>query len=707
MSDADARVELVLLWHHHQPDYRRPRDGEALLPWVRLHATKDYLDMALRLERHPGVRATFNFVPTLLDQLDAVAAGAPEALIGLLRRPVESLSAPERAEVVRRCRVAPRHALERWPAYRALVRTLDPDADPAHHDDRDLLALGTWFLLAWLDPMFHDEPAARAAVMAPRIETSHRDALLALSDRLTREVVPAYRRLADAGRIELSQSAYCHPILPLLCDVRTARRAQPEAALPVEPFHAPEDAERQVRRALDRHAEAFGARPAGMWPPEGSVSPEVAEIAARAGLRWLASDEEVLWRSLAGQVPPRAALYQPRRDATPAGDVTLLFRDHELSDRIGFVDAHWDPREAVADFMARLRRIGRDHAARSPAVVTVILDGENCWEHYAEDGGPFLDGLYAALAAADDVVTRTPSDLIGTGREAPLLPELHSGSWIGADFHIWIGHPEKNAAWDRIARARRALVESSATPDSHPEAWRSLDAAEGSDWMWWFGEDHFTVDKALFDRIFREHLHAVYERAGLEPPGTLRVPVAAGPSAAGALEHPIGFVRPVIDGRSSHFYEWYAAGIHVPGSGGSMHRERGRVRRLLHGFDEHTLYLRLDFEAGGPGDGVELVVEQVGPQSRRFATRGLAGGAPAVERIVDGAARPVAGAACRVDSLLELGLPFEALGLGAGDSAELLLHLARNGTPIETLPAGTPLRVTAPDAGYAESMWSA
>ena len=332
MSGEKASVDLVVLWHHHQPDYRSPSENRALLPWVRLHATKDYLDMALRLGRHPAVHSTFNFVPSLLDQLEEAAGGGGDALFDLLRRPVASLSAEERRQVASRASSAPRHAFERWPAYQRLCETVArprrTNGEPVAPGDPELLALEVWFLLAWLDPLFHAEPEA---------------------------AIPAYRALAEAGQVELSESPYYHPILPLLVNVQSARRARPDLALPSELFAAPEDAVRQVERALERHQRAFGQRPSGMWPPEGSVSPEAAEIAARASIRWLGTDEGVLWASLPPEERRREALYRPWRFATPGGEVALFFRDRELSDRIGFVYHHWDTRQAVADFLDRLR----------------------------------------------------------------------------------------------------------------------------------------------------------------------------------------------------------------------------------------------------------------------------------------------------------------------------------------------------------------
>lgn len=708
MSAARPPVELVFLWHHHQPDYRSAAEGRSLLPWVRLHATKDYLDMALRLERHPRLKATFNFVPSLLDQIADAEAGRPDWLFERLARPAADLAAADRAEVMRRCGLVPSWARERWPQLAALLarnaaalRAADP---AARFPDRELAALEAWFLLAWVDPMFHGEPAAAAALEARTLGESHRDALLELHRRLTARVVPAYRALADAGQVELTASPYYHPIVPLLADPEAVRRARPDLKAPPGAAAVPGDAERQIRSGLERHAQAFGRRPGGLWPPEGSVSPEAAELFARAGVTWIASDEAVLWHSLPAGPRSRDLLFQPWRCETPAGPVALFFRDHDLSDRIGFVYHHWNPEEAAADFVGRVRTIGDRHGREAPAVVSVILDGENCWENYAEDGGPFLEALYRRLSEADDIVTRTPSEILA-GREPGRLAHLHSGSWIDADFHIWMGHPEKNRAWEVLHRTRRTL-EGKGGPEQHPTAWRHLDAASGSDWFWWFGEDHYTVDKPLFDRLFREHLQAVHEAVGEPVPAWLQKPVSRSRALRDPATRPIGILRPVLDGEPTQFYEWHAAGRFRCGTGGgSMHRGPSRIRTLYFGFDLQTLYLRLDFaEPARERSALGLRLELTAGRPFTWNVKSLAGGRHEVTNGHAGAAIP--GAECAAGSVIELGVPFAAGPLAAGEEVELTVHLLEAGEPIEQLPDGEVIRFTVPDRRWESSMWS-
>jgi len=708
LSAERSRVELLFLWHHHQPDYRSPRTGSALLPWVRLHAVKDYLDMALHLERHPRVRATFNFVPALVDQLEDAAAGKSDALFDLLRLPVPELGVEDRAQLAFRCTQCPPRVREKWPEYASLMRR----AERARHggaalDDRALEALEVWFLLAWLDPMHWKEPEAERA-FARRREPGgrERDGLLALHARLLAEVLPAYRRLAGRGQIELSTSPYAHPILPLLVDTRVAHRARPDLRLPSPGFAAPEDAARQIERAIARHAEVFGVAPHGLWPSEGSVSPEVAEIVAASGLRWMATDEGNLWRSLPAEARKRGVLHRPWFVETARGPVSVFFRDHELSDRIGFVYHHWEAADAASDFIARLERIAdaSEHAESEPPLVTVALDGENCWEHYADDGGPFLEALYTALEASERIRTVTPSEVLARGGPGARLESLHSGSWIDSDFHIWIGHPEKNRAWERIAEARADLVASGATESGAPRAWESLHAAEGSDWFWWLGVDHHTLDKDVFDRILREHLAATYDRRGADAPAWVHEPIA-GVVRLEDETAPLGYIHPILDGRETSYFEWRWAGRLNAGAGGSMHRDAGVLREVFYGFDERSMFLRVDLDSAVATDAqasIELEVSQSG--IRRELVWAAARGNPRVAR-PDGTAPD--GVRVVIDEIVEAAIPLASLGLRSGDEIQLIVRV-RSGdrrTGEIASSAGQPIRISGPEDEAAQ--WSA
>jgi alpha-amylase/alpha-mannosidase (GH57 family) len=576
-------VKVVFLWHMHQPSYRDPLDGSVVLPWARLHGLKDYLGMVRILEATPGVAVTFNLVPSLIDQLERGARGeADDPLEALLGKPAADLTEADRVLALKGFFMAHRRNLiGRLPRLAELLDKRGPASDEASlraaarrfsaQDFIDLALLGTlaWFDLDWQA----EDPVVRGLVHKGRDFEERDKARLRERERaLLAEIVPAYRRAADRGQVELSTSPYYHPILPLLCDSEAHHEAHPGAPLPRRYRH-PEDAADQIRRALERHEAAFGLRPAGLWPSEGSVSEQAVLEMARAGIRWSASDEGVLARSVGhplrrdsrGTLHPAELLYVPWVRRSAAGDVALLFRDRALSDLIGFSYSDLDPEHAAGDLLERLRRIGEQwEQAELPGdpVVPVILDGENCWEHYADGGRVFLRTLYRGLAETPGLQAVTVSQALAeaTPRE---LPRVFAGSWINADFAVWIGHAEDRRAWDLLGETREALSQAGegVSAEARERAWEAFRAACGSDWCWWYGGDHHTENLEEFDRLYRRHLEAVYAFLGLPVPAALREALIA-PRLEARASRPSGSVVPVLDGRITTPEEWVAAGVY-------------------------------------------------------------------------------------------------------------------------------------------------
>src|SRR6266850_3219217 len=395
----------------HQPSYRDAETGTFVLPWARLHATKDYRDMAAVLRSYPRVHATFNLTPVLLDQLEAIRGGEPDRYLVLARRPAQELSEDDRRFLrVRFFDVNHERMLEPHEAYRELYRRA---SEP--WEAQDFLDLQVWFHLAWVDPSYREEEPIRSLLRKGRGFTeTEKNALLDWGIACAGEVAGEYRRLAASGQIELSTSAYHHPILPLLIDSDSPREAEPSIQLPSPPFRAPEDAAEQVRRARASHEQRFGSLPRGTWPPEGAVSDAALTLLARAGFEWAASDEAVLSAALAkrdGEVRGwPEALHRPYRVETGAGPIAMVFRDRALSDLIGFTYARWDPTNAADDFLRRVLEAGRSAPPRPSPLVTVILDGENCWETYPDDGRAFLSALYERLQRERDIEPVTVSE---------------------------------------------------------------------------------------------------------------------------------------------------------------------------------------------------------------------------------------------------------------------------------------------------------
>jgi alpha-amylase/alpha-mannosidase (GH57 family) len=722
-------VRLALLWHMHQPPYREAETGEYLLPWVRLHATRAYHDMAWVLERHPGVRCTVNFTPVLLEQLEEYVAGAAhDRFEHLTERPPADLAAEERQAILRsffmvdwerHVRPVPRYADLLQKRGRDL-RHSDVARLAASFTDAELTDLQALFNLAWMGfGALADDEGLRALAAKGR-DYAREDVayLLAAQRRILAGIVPRWRALAERGQVELCTSPYYHPILPLLCDTDVARRALPTVTLPPR-FSRPEDARWHVREAIASHALRFGAPPAGMWPAEGSVSPEALEVLAAEGVRWAASDEGVLLHSLPAHAPRLDSLYRPWRvQAGVAGEVAMLFRDRSLSDAIGFTYAQVPAAQGVKDFLARVAAVGEAWSAAhhaGPATLGVFLDGENAWEHYPNSGAEFLDALYAALEARTGGIETVTMSEATRAPPGPVIPRIHSGSWIEASYRIWIGHAEDRQAWAVLGSARDAVAaaERSGTVDAGrlAQAKRHLYAAQASDWYWWYGEDFTTELAAEFDGLFRGHVIRAALLAGAHPPAEALEPIKrAGDAAATGVEakplrEPTFLFTPTLDGRETTYFEWQGSGLYRPGQHrGSMYGGAQAFNVLHYGFDLEALHLRLDpaesparsadvathVRVGVLADGRQIAVDF--PLTPGGAPRpGLRGGAELGR--------------AAFAQIVELALPFSALGLSPGTRVALYVHALRDGVEVERLPRYGFLTFEVPDADFEQVNW--
>ncbi len=710
-------ARAVFLWHLHQPEYRDPQSGQPLLPWVRLHATRAYTDMAAALERHPGVRAVVNWAPSLLLQLEAYVAGAAVDLDEqLARKPVAELNAQERAHLLRQSFSVD---WDLWvkpvPRYFELLQKRGPELkrvdlaeQQAQFSEQELRDLEVHFLLGWMGFAARREEPLVAELLARERGYSESDKheLFAAQKRIAARILPRWRALSDRGQVEFTCSPLFHPILPLLVDSDCARRAMPEASLPPR-FAFPDDAREQVRRGLDVAERSFGQRPVGMWPSEGSVSPEVLEVLAAEGLRWFATDEGILARSEGDRgdhSKEGAAHHRPWR-AGPEGKLLALFRDRDLSDAIGFRYARADARTAAQDLVTRL-------AASGPLCV-VALDGENPWEHYPRSGEDFLEALYTLLEAREAKVQCVlPRDELLASPPPARVSRIHSGSWIDANYRIWIGHPEDNAAWTLLGEARRALAEhgAAAGPEAAARARDALFAAEGSDWFWWYGDDFTTENAPEFDALFRRWVGAAYRHLKLPQPERLSRPIIAPHKdvahLAAVTSQPRRLIEPHIDGYHVGYYEWAGAGLYRPPQQGvSMYRGDAPFQQLLWGFSLSKLFVRLD-----PSPGAELLgalelylsAQHRGGPWEGKATMALQPGGAESEVRTDAGIRCGSG---RTGAIVELALELAALGLLPGDEVRLWVRVLRDEVEVDRLPRYGELPAKVPGSEFEGQNW--
>jgi len=725
-------VSLALFWHQHQPYYPDDVTGETLMPWVRLHATKDYVGMALHIQEVPEFRCSINLVPSLLSQIQRYVQGGSDRHLDVSRIPADSLSTEDAYYLLDHFFMANEWTMIRpFPRYHELLQKRGQGRDSAEKalirfNQQDLRDLQVWNNLTWIHELVFERDAELRALREKGRHYTEKEKIWLLKKQLelVAEVVPLHKKLSDGGQVELTTTPFYHPILPLLWDKKCAREAMPGCPLPKYTQSYKEDAIRHIQKAVSYHAELFGSKPRGMWPSEGSVSQDIIAAIADAGIEWIATDEQILTHSTEGFVHRDSnglvnrpeMLYRPWRLEQEGRALSVIFRDHGLSDLIGFHYQRNDPRWAAGDMLGKIKDIGRSIAGHSeqPALVPVILDGENCWEYYPDGGVAFLRHLYRNAVQDKEIQPVRVSEHLAKCPPVHKIGRLFAGSWINHDFYIWIGHQDDRDAWDLVHITREFLLKAEknkhVSPDVVAEAWDELMIAQGSDWFWWYGDDHNSAQDALFDELFRRHLRNVYHLLNEAPPSALLKPVARA-ERRHIHTNPRSFLQVKIDGRHSYF-EWLNAGRYVSGS------ERGTmtmvsdsvIREIYFGFDTQNLLLRVDTAAHANLDLQEFdeirfkFVEPYGTQIHARCN-GEKIAQPDI-RIDD---KPVKGTtgSYALDRVFELSVPWRDLGVAVGQRLHLAAELLKNGEVIErTLSEGT-IDLLVPSADFEMHMWQA
>ncbi|HEX3747251.1 MAG TPA: glycoside hydrolase family 57 protein [Bryobacteraceae bacterium] len=682
------QIHLCFLWHMHQPFYKDLVSGEYKLPWTRMHALKDYYGMVRVLEEFPTVRQTFNLVPSMMAQVAEYASGeARDPFLQVALKPAEELNPQERAFLLRHSFYSdPQHMIYRYPRYGELYDAWQRQKENARSTfgAQDLRDLQMWSQLAWFDEEYqaHD-PEVREWVERGRSFTPVDQQRMGEKQReIVGQVLPIYRKLAGTGHIEISTTPYYHPILPLLCDSNIASVSHPNVALPPR-FRYPGDARAQLAMAREYCGTTFGTKPVGLWPSEGSVSDEVFTIAAELGFEWAATDSGVLNRTV-GQGVGVDDLYRPYQWRQGGKSMGVLFRDHFMSDLIGFVYSRMEAGAAADDFLRRIREncagilgAGRD------ALVPIILDGENAWEYYDRNGREFLRQLYRRISEDSRLNAVTVSEALRLMAPQP-LDHIFPGSWIGANFDVWIGDQEDNQAWTQLLRARQTYdAATGVSEDRRRMAMEELLIAEGSDWCWWYGPEHDSANRPEFDQLYRSHLANVYRFLDLSPPEELSRPILR-VTVPEVHVQPSGPITPTIDGEVTSYFEWIGAGTYrVDERSGSMHGKKFVIREVLFGSDGESFYLRADFHPGYDGElsamEARLNVQTLSDGKSNRVTVDFADGGRVLEKLDP----PVQAALRRV---LEVRIPLAAASVSKGQGLRFQFSLWEGGLPIDAVP---------------------
>ena len=737
---SDRPLYINFLWHMHQPYYRDPVSEKFIMPWVRLHGIKDYYDMVARLENYPLIHQTFNMVPSLIEQiLKYTDEGGTDEYMDLTLKPATELTVQDKLFILNNFfSLQWDNMLFVYPRYRDLLEKRGYEPNPQaleracrRFNPQDFLDLQVWFNLAWFDPMFKDtDPLLMTLIERGRDFTEdEKRAVINKQLEVMRMVIPEYRKMIERGQIEVSTSPYYHPILPLLCDTDIAKVAIPGVMLPKKRFRHPEDAKAQIEKAVAFHKRIFGTPPNGMWPSEGSVSEDILSFISDAGIKWIATDEEILAKSLdihfhrglAEDDGVPEALYKPYYAEKFGYNVSMVFRDHQLSDLIGFVYSKWDSKRAVDDLIERLHRI-RKSVSRydEDHLVSIILDGENAWEHYRNDGHDFLSYLYERLSTESAFKTVTVGEYLTEHPATKRIDRLFPGSWINHNFKIWIGDEEDNSAWDLLSETRDFLMSKhqELKADNNKkkmfeEALEKIYIAEGSDWCWWFGDEHNSGMDDQFDQLFRSQLMGVYKILGKEPPEQYQIPLLREDRRSKLTRELVAFIKPEIDGVVTSYYEWLPAGIYDPrATGGVMHQVESIVSGIYYGFDLKNLFIRLDtgVNLSSPNVfGLTFNIHILRPHVKRIEIKIQKQGniSASLYEKKDGdkwsKAQDINKAAAK--DIIEIAIPFKLMKVSANEEVQFIISVARGEEEIERWPGRGYLSFDVPTEEFEAIRW--
>ena len=568
---AKHKMKVVFCWHMHQPDYRDLVTGEYYFPWTYLHAIKDYVDMVAHLERHPEAHAVFNFAPILLEQLEDYAhqidaclmRGKPikDALLNaLVAEKLPAAGTPGFAELTHKCLRSNRERIiNRFPAYAELADAVamfeEKPGSLRYVNEQFLVDLLVWYHLGWMGETVRrtDSRVKRLQEKEGSYTLDDRRELLRIIGEQLSSLGPRYRQLAQRGQIEISMSPYAHPIVPLLLDLKSARQAMPDVALPHASKYpgGDERARWHMTHGLQTFERFFGFRPRGCWASEGSLSDATFHLLDDFNFDWAATGDSVLHNSLAHETNHHAAkvLHEQNGGAVHRiyqfnnASTCCFFRDDGLSDLIGFKYATWHADHAVDDLIKHMENIAQSSEFSNDAVISIIMDGENAWEYFPENAYYFLDALYARLSKHPVLELSTYSRVLDEQKPAPVaLAHMVAGSWVYGTFSTWIGDRDKNRGWDMLCEAKqqvdKVLAKDILSPEQVAQVEKQLALCEGSDWFWWFGDYNPAESVSDFEYLYRRHLINLYALIDQPAPDYLCQTISKGsgsPAAGGVM----------------------------------------------------------------------------------------------------------------------------------------------------------------------------
>ncbi len=700
-----SALPINIIWHLHQPNYRPLGQEVFYLPWVRLHSLREYHDMAEMIERYPRTAVTFNWSPVLLQQIIEYSQGATDRMLELRKKPAGELSEEEQFQLVRgtfranyETMIAPHPELTRlYEGWKEINEEATRQQKLSWSTDK-LRDCQVWSTLLWFGFSAGDKHPEinELKEKGENFTADEKQKVKEIENELLESLIPRWKNLLEETEIEISVNPYFHPIAPLLCDYSDIEQALPDVPQPERSIKWPEDAHWHLEKAREMAADCFDQSEIGLWPSEGSLSNEFLKKVNDLGFKWTATDEALLHRNNHGDSHNSKFTGYSWRNEIP-----IFFRDTSISDLIGFDYSQMEVEAAVEDLFNKFGDIQKNTAEQSGRLLTIILDGENPWEHFTDAGEKFLDQFYSRLVQANDFRSVTPSDYLEENDNLPVIEDLPAGSWINGDFNIWGGSSEDVRAWELLAETREALSGwEDLDEEKTKKCWRALYAAEGSDWFWWYGEPFHSSDDDAFDQIFRENLLFIYQCGGHPEPSYLHHPLHS--TETPGYEPPRYFISPDIDGKQSHYREWWgAAKIYASRTTQAMAKSTERFETIRFGSDEKNIYLSINFSHRLPAETIcrftlDETEYELGPLKER---KGEIKRAEQEDGIIK--------ESCwAYDKLLEGKLPLDETKLKPGNYCNLQIKLIEGESMFERFPVQKKLAIPLLDKKTEASEWT-
>jgi len=701
------KVYTAFWWHQHQPYYKADVDGDFQMPWVRLHGVKDYIGMANLISEFPKIKANINLTPSLLLQIDDyINNRGSDKAFKISKKSFSDLENGDKKYLIDNFFNINKNLIKQFLMYEELFekrkyfKVLNDSSNRLSHSQIiDLIVL---FNLSWIHKteIDSDSKLKEISEKGSNFTEEEKNYVLDKHIEILKKIVPKHRELADKEQIEITTTPFYHPILPLLMNMDSVKVAMPNVVLPKNKFSLIEDAQVQLKKGLKFVKSLLNIEINGIWPSEGSVSEDILPLLAENNIKWFGTDKNILKKTVEYYgLKNDFNHFRPYSISFNDKKISVIFRDTELSDLVGFIYQNWQAEKAAEDLVMKIESKASSSEVK---LVSIILDGENAWEYFPDNGIKFLRKLYTLISESDIIETVRISDFLNQFPPQSEIKKIYPGSWINSNFHIWIGHSEDRKGWEYLFNVRKDLsdilkTDSSITEENKNKALEEIYIAEGSDWYWWYGDDHFSGLDEEFDRLFRTHLKNVYKYLNREYPEFLDQPILDRESQQ-RYTYPTSFLKVKLDGFVSNYYEWANSGEYEPSqdSGAATQASKRIIDKLYFGFDTENFYLRLNFYENIPEQEMNnprIHLELATPETKTFE----------INR--NKSEDSLQNFEFKWKEILEIKIPFKELNLSKNQKCDFIVKVIKDNEIYERVPAYSSISFTVPDETFEWVNW--